>query len=87
MAKTPRKKAAPKQSSDPQLSKTVVQVIPAGCPRCGSTRRRVLRISATREMPGTTPTGQERTHIVWRRVRCDVCGQHYAEQTHEHRGQ
>lgn len=74
-----------KTTSDPNLSKKVVQTVPAACPRCAATKRSVLRISAERELRGFTSNGQARTHIIWRRVRCDACGQHYAEQTHENR--
>ena len=64
---------------------TVVTVIPAACPTCGSTDRESIRIVIERELPGLTPNGQPRTHIVWRRVRCRACGQYFVEQEHQNR--
>jgi len=62
-----------------------VVVIPAACPKCGSTERESVRIVRERCLPGLTRTGQPRTHIVWRRVRCRSCGQYFVEQEHQNR--
>jgi len=63
----------------------VVAVIPAACPKCQSTERESMRIVRERYLPGITPTGQPRTHIIWRRVRCKACGQYFIEQEHQNR--
>jgi uncharacterized Zn finger protein len=69
----------------PNSEHLVVAVIPAACPSCRSTERESIRIVIEREAAGTMPSGQPRTHIVWRRVRCKNCGQYYIEQEHRNR--
>jgi len=63
----------------------IVEVVPAQCPGCQSTARESIRILKTRPIAGTAPGGAERTHIVWRRVRCKACQRYFTEMTHENR--
>lgn len=63
----------------------VVETIPAGCPHCGCTRRKSLRIVREREIGGVSPAGHPRTHIVWRRCQCDSCHGYFTEMAHENR--
>lgn len=63
----------------------VVEVVPGQCPHCHSTDRESIRVINEREMPGTSPAGSPRTHIVWRRVRCKACEAYYTEMQHENR--
>jgi len=78
----PRKRGRPAGSKTAPL--VVVEVIPAACTKCGSTRRKVLS-KRERNITGNAPNGQQRTHIVWRRCKCDACGQVRAEVSHEYR--
>jgi hypothetical protein len=64
---------------------TVVPNILAACPSCQSTERESVRIVIERHIPGISPAGKPRTHIVWRRVRCKNCKRYYIEQEHQNR--
>lgn len=63
----------------------IVATFPAACPRCQSTDRESIRIVRERAIAGTMPNGQPQTHIVWRRVRCNACGQYWIEREHQNR--
>lgn len=78
MAKKTTGRPAGTRNSD----SVTVSVVPAACPKCRSTEREAVRIIREREIHGTSPNGQPRTHIVWRRVRCKSCGQYFVEQEH-----
>jgi hypothetical protein len=63
----------------------VVEKIPAACPHCHATGHKVLRIAKEMEHGGLSPSGNPRTHIVWRRCQCDHCGGYFVEMSHENR--
>ena len=77
------KKKAGRPVGTPNTKNTTVAVVPAACPRCSSTEREAVRIVRKRELPGTAPNGQPRTHVVWRRVRCRNCRQYFVELEHQ----
>jgi hypothetical protein len=64
----------------------IVETIPASCPHCGSTERHVLCKVKEMAHGGNSPSGHARTHIVWRRCRCDLCRGYFVEMSHENRG-
>ena len=63
----------------------IVETVPANCPHCGKTGRKVLRIAKELEHGGFSPAGHPRTHIVWRRCQCDHCQSYFIEMSHEQR--
>lgn len=69
----------------PNSPHLVVDLVPAHCPHCQSTDRKTIRIIREQEAVGTSPAGSPRTHIVWRRVRCDHCRAYFTEMVHENR--
>jgi len=77
---TPNRKAGrPKGAASNEAP--IVETTPSRCPTCGSTRRAAYFPNPVRrEITGIDPhTGQVYTAIVWRRTKCEDCGQHRTE--------
>lgn len=55
------------------------------CPKCGSTERVPYYNRRERAIAGVTPEGHPYTHVVWRRTRCENCGQVRDDRTYEQR--
>jgi DNA-directed RNA polymerase subunit RPC12/RpoP len=84
---TPKKTAA-KKPGRPKGSKNADAPTAEGqltrCPRCGSTQRG--RYLPRRELEHAGEEGGEPyTHTVWRRCRCENCGQHRVDRHRENR--
>lgn len=63
----------------------LVDVPSAACPKCKSTNRERYTSVRTMAIAGTLKDGTRYTHIVWRRTRCQNCGQRRIDRTHENR--
>ncbi len=68
----------------PNINRPAVVHVPPACPACSSTEYEVLRIANDADINGIRD-GHVYNHIVWRRVRCKACGQHYTIVTYEFR--
>lgn len=79
------KKNPGRPAGTPNSETVIVAVMPAACPKCGSTETEAVRIIRERHLPGISPNGRPRTHILWRKVRCQHCGQYFVEQEHQNR--
>lgn len=63
-----------------------VDAVASRCKRCGSTNR--TRYFHTQEMElasGKDLLGNPATHVVWRRCKCEDCGQYRSDKTFENR--
>lgn len=78
--KTPGRPAG---SPNEQAVQTTVPI--SRCPKCGSTERVPYYNRRERAISGVTPDGHPYTHVVWRRTRCENCGQVRDDRTYEQR--
>lgn len=76
------KKGRPRGATN--IPRPVVAAIPAACPTCGATESESLRIVVERPIAGEI-NGHRYTHVVWRNVRCKMCGQHFRVRSYENR--
>jgi len=62
----------PPGSRNPKVKE--IAVVPPGCPRCGSTKRSAYWGKRERRIDGQVD-GKKYRKVVWRRCRCEECGQ------------
>ena len=83
-----RKQQATKKPGRPKGRKSTASPTADGqltrCPRCGSTERGRYLTRRELEHAGED-AGQPYTHTVWRRCRCESCGQHRVDRHRENR--
>lgn len=53
--------------------------------KCGSTSRGEYFARVERKQTGVDSAGKSYTHIVWRRCKCNACGQYRVDRTYENR--
>jgi len=66
------------------LDRPIVVTLPPACPACLGTESESLRIVTEQAIAGTID-GHVYTHVVWRNVRCKLCGQHFRVRSYEYR--
>lgn len=69
----PVKKGRPQGSRNREVD--VVQAAATRCKKCGSTARSVYNNRRVMEVAGLDERGQPYSRVVWRRCRCEKCGQ------------
>jgi transcriptional regulator NrdR family protein len=74
----------PRPKGTKNITRPAVVYVPPTCPVCPSTEHEVLRITNEQDISGERD-GRPYNHIVWRRVQCKACGQHYMLVTYEFR--
>lgn len=70
--------------SGAKTEKTIAPATPGRCPRCGSTDREPYHDVRAMAYAGTED-GNAYTHVVWRRTRCQSCGQRRTDRFLENR--